>query len=59
MTVEVKEMPELHVAYCRHMGSYQGVGQAFEKLMRWAGPRGQVRRCSFRGHPRAVRRSLG
>jgi AraC family transcriptional regulator len=42
MTVEVKEMPELHVAYCRHMGSYQGVGQAFEKLMRWAGPRGLI-----------------
>ncbi len=40
MTVEVKEMPELHVAYCRHMGSYHRVGQAFEKLMRWAGPRG-------------------
>jgi AraC family transcriptional regulator len=43
MTVEVKEMSELHVAYCRHMGSYQGVGQAFEKLMRWAGPRGLIK----------------
>lgn len=42
MSVEVKEMPELHVAYCRHMGSYQGVGEAFEKLMRWAGPRGLI-----------------
>jgi len=41
MTVEVKEMPELHVAYCRHMGSYQGVGQVFEKLMRWAGSGGK------------------
>ena len=40
MTVEVKENPELHVAYCRHVGAYQGVGEAFEKLMRWAGPRG-------------------
>ena len=40
MRVEVKEMPEMYVAYNRHVGSYSGVGEAFEKLMRWAGPRG-------------------
>jgi len=40
MKVEVREAPDLHVAYCRHTGVYQGVGEAFEKLMRWAGPRG-------------------
>jgi AraC family transcriptional regulator len=40
MSVEVKEMPEMHVAYYRHVGSYSGVGEAFDKLMRWAGPRG-------------------
>jgi AraC family transcriptional regulator len=40
MTVQVREMPELRVAYCRHVGSYQGVGEAFDRLMRWAGPRG-------------------
>ncbi len=40
MTVEVKEMPEMHVAYYRHVGSYSGVAEAFDKLMRWAGPRG-------------------
>ena len=40
MNVDVREMPELHVAYCRHTGSYRTVGEAFEKLMRWAGPRG-------------------
>ena len=40
MTVDVREMPEMHVAYYRHVGSYSGVGEAFDKLMRWAGPRG-------------------
>jgi AraC family transcriptional regulator len=40
MTVEIKEKPDLHVAYCRHVGAYQEVGEAFERLLRWAGPRG-------------------
>jgi len=39
MTVEVKELPELHVAYIRHVGPYNQIGGAIEKLMRWAGPR--------------------
>ena len=42
--VEVKDMPELHVAYVRHIGPYAGdaelFGRLFEKLMTWAGPRG-------------------
>ena len=42
--VEVREMPELHVAYVRHTGPYQGDSELFEgliqKLMMWAGPRG-------------------
>lgn len=45
--VEVKEMPEMHVAYVRHIGPYQGDAELFEslfdKLMRWAGPRGLLR----------------
>jgi len=41
--VEVKEAPALTVAYVRHIGPFQGIGQAFEKLMRWAGPRGLLR----------------
>jgi len=43
LDVEVKELPELHVAYVRHIGPFQDVGPAFEKLMRWAGPRGLLR----------------
>jgi len=41
--VEVKEAPALTVAYVRHVGPFQQMGQAFEKLMRWAGPRGLLR----------------
>jgi AraC family transcriptional regulator len=39
-SVEVKELPERHVAYVRHTGPYNQIGTAFERLMRWAGPRG-------------------
>jgi AraC family transcriptional regulator len=42
--VEVREAPELTVAYVRHTGPYQGdgelFGRLFGKLMQWAGPRG-------------------
>ncbi len=45
--VEVKDMPDLHVAYVRHTGPYKGDSQLFqrltEKLMMWAGPRGLLR----------------
>ena len=41
--VEVRELPELNVAYVRHIGPFQGMQQAFGKLMRWAGPRGLLR----------------
>lgn len=43
MTVEVKTLPELHVAYIRHVGPYNKIGSAFGKLMGWAGPRGLLR----------------
>lgn len=38
--VEVKDMPELHVAYARHIGAYNGIGEAFARISKWAGPRG-------------------
>ncbi len=40
MKVEIKDLQEMNVAYVRHVGSYNQIGQAFGKLMRWAGPRG-------------------
>ncbi|MHB1132333.1 MAG: AraC family transcriptional regulator [Chloroflexota bacterium] len=42
----VAELPEMHVAYVRHIGPYKGDAQLFERLwgqlMRWAGPRGLI-----------------
>jgi len=42
--IEVKEMPELNVAYIQHIGPYKGDTKLFAglfgKLMGWAGPRG-------------------
>jgi len=37
--VEVREEPERHVAYIRHVGAYGEISQAFRRLGRWAGPR--------------------
>lgn len=45
--VEVKDMPEMHVVYVRHIGPYKGgeelFASLFNKLMTWAGPRGLLR----------------
>jgi len=44
VVVEVKDMPEMEVAYVRHIGPYKGDGALFEelfsRLFRWAIPRG-------------------
>lgn len=40
--IEVKQMPELNLIYCRHMGEFYMIGQAYEKLFKWAIPRGLV-----------------
>ncbi len=43
-SVEVKELPQMTVAYVRHIGPYKGDSKLFEKLFNklftWAGPRG-------------------
>ncbi|HPS26243.1 MAG TPA: AraC family transcriptional regulator [Bacteroidales bacterium] len=38
--IEIKEMPEINVVYCRHIGQFNQIGKSYEKLMKWAGPRG-------------------
>jgi AraC family transcriptional regulator len=47
LKVEVKEVPEMSVAYVRHIGPYAGNEELFKalygKLMKWAGPRGLLR----------------
>lgn len=41
--VDVMDVPEMHVAYVRHIGPYKGdtelFGRLFDKLFRWAGAR--------------------
>jgi AraC family transcriptional regulator len=38
--IEVKEMPELKLVYIDHIGEFNQIGGVYEKLMRWAGPKG-------------------
>lgn len=38
--IEVKEMPEMKAVYCRHIGPFSQIVKAYEKLIRWAEPRG-------------------
>lgn len=47
VNVEVKDVPEMHIAYIRHIGPYAGdmalFKKLFDKLCAWAGPRGLLR----------------
>jgi len=38
--IEVKEMPEMKAIYVRHIGPFNQIGEAYEKLFKWACPRG-------------------
>lgn len=38
--IEIKDLPETKIIYYRHTGAFDQIGQAFEKVCRWAGPRG-------------------
>jgi AraC family transcriptional regulator len=40
MQVEVKKLKPLRVAFMRHVGPYQNVGETWNQLCAWAGPRG-------------------
>ena len=46
VNITVKDMPEMHIAYVRHIGPYKGDAALFErlfgKLCGWAGPRGLI-----------------
>ncbi len=50
--IEVKDIPEMHVAYVRHIGPYAKNEKLFEGLMNklcaWAGPRGLLERPDAR-----------
>jgi len=38
--IEVKNMPALNLVYTRHIGQFHLIGQAYGRLMQWAGARG-------------------
>ncbi len=40
--IEIKQLPEMNLIYVRHMGAFDKIGPAYEKLFKWAGPRGLV-----------------
>ncbi|MBN1187102.1 MAG: AraC family transcriptional regulator [Bacteroidales bacterium] len=40
--IEVKTMPAIKVAYVTHVGSFEGIGKAYGKLMSWAGAKGLI-----------------
>jgi len=39
----VKKLPERHVACLRHVGPYNRIGEAIERIFSWAGPKGLIR----------------
>lgn len=42
MTVEIQDRPPMRIATVPHRGPPQQIGQAFDRLMAWAGPKGVV-----------------
>lgn len=46
--IEIKEMPAMNLVYCRHMGDFAKIGEAYGKLMQWAGPRGLLNNPNFK-----------
>jgi len=39
---EAKELPERNVACIHHVGPYNQIGGAFERIFQWAGPKGLI-----------------
>lgn len=40
MDVRLEKLPAKRIAFLRHIGPYAGVGEKFQQLMVWAGPKG-------------------
>jgi AraC family transcriptional regulator len=40
LEVRFQRLPEMRVAFARHVGAYDETDEAVERLLRWAGPRG-------------------
>ena len=50
-SIEIKQLPDMTVAYVRHIGPYKGDEELFQglwqKIMTWAGPRGLMSQPEF------------
>lgn len=42
MKIDIRSLPQYHVASIRHLGPYEGIGTCFSRLFAWAGPGGHV-----------------
>ncbi len=40
LVVRFEQLPEMRIAFARHVGAYEETDEAVERLFRWAGPRG-------------------
>jgi AraC family transcriptional regulator len=40
LAVSIRCVAGMHIAFMRHVGPYDGVGETWSKLFTWAGPRG-------------------
>ena len=40
MNVRIENLPAKRIAFLRHIGPFAGVGEKFQQLMAWAGPKG-------------------
>ena len=62
MDVQIKELPALRVAAVRHIGPYEEITEAFERLGEIAGPAGMtqssLRMYAARGPIRAAERRV-
>jgi len=46
--IEVKQMPAIKMAYMDHIGAFDQIGTVYEKLFRWAGPKGLFANPEFK-----------
>jgi len=40
LEVRFEQLPEMRIAFARHVGAYEETDEAVERLLQWAGPRG-------------------
>lgn len=38
--IEIMQLPDMKAVYCRHMGAFHEIHRAYEKVIKWAVPRG-------------------